>query len=484
MKKTTRRDFIKDASMLGLASLAAPMFLGGCEEVMDSIRERPVRRCIQDNDLVNAQLEIYKAAVSAMKALPNSDPRNWTRQAEIHQNFCPHGNWFFFPWHRVYLYYFEQICQQLTGETSFGLPFWSWCIEPRLPAQFWGAGNPLNNSTRVCTPTSVASPSDVGLGLVDGYLNQPNFGVFAGGNANSLRPGGSRQYGQIEGTPHNYIHGTFVRGDMATFMSPLDPIFWSHHCMVDVCWYEWNVLRNHQNTNDTTWTNFNYSGMFVDGSGNPAQMTTAVSVLLPLLNYRYASDFSCQPIADNQAIVDNDEAAFESVKSVVSKGAPIKLNVKERLTLADTAMTFSTEGKTVAAKLSPISRAISSDSERVLMKLNGVQEPDDASAFLRVFINKADASPKTSTSDPHYAGSFYFFRHSRNAAPETVNFQVDITETLQRLKSLGELSGDDDVAVSLVAVSTDQESNAQIELPVKAIEVNVVEVATEMLNMN
>jgi hypothetical protein len=30
--------------------------------------------------------------------------------------------------------------------------------------------------------------------------------------------------------------------------SPLDPIFWTHHCMIDRCWVEWNITRNHANT--------------------------------------------------------------------------------------------------------------------------------------------------------------------------------------------------------------------------------------------
>ena len=43
-------------------------------------------------------LAAYSAAVQAMKNLPQSDPRNWERQAEIHLNGCPHGNWYFLPW--------------------------------------------------------------------------------------------------------------------------------------------------------------------------------------------------------------------------------------------------------------------------------------------------------------------------------------------------------------------------------------------------
>src|SRR5262249_7851547 len=64
--------------------------------------------------LNDADLQAYRDAVKAMKALPASDARNWTKQAEIHNNFCPHRNWFFLPWHRAYLVAFERICRQLS----------------------------------------------------------------------------------------------------------------------------------------------------------------------------------------------------------------------------------------------------------------------------------------------------------------------------------------------------------------------------------
>jgi len=50
-----------------------------------------------------------QSAVAAMKALPQSDPRNWLRFSDIHRNFCPHGNWYFLPWHRAYILSFERF---------------------------------------------------------------------------------------------------------------------------------------------------------------------------------------------------------------------------------------------------------------------------------------------------------------------------------------------------------------------------------------
>ncbi|WP_449422154.1 tyrosinase family protein [Rhodanobacter lindaniclasticus] len=52
-----------------------------------------------------------------------------------------------------------------------------------------------------------------------------------------------------EGTPHNTAH-VIVGMDMGTGGSPLDPIFWAHHGMVDYCWAKWNIELHNDNPND------------------------------------------------------------------------------------------------------------------------------------------------------------------------------------------------------------------------------------------
>jgi tyrosinase len=42
-----------------------------------------------------------------MLNLPADHPQNWFRNAFVHLMDCPHGNWWFYVWHRGYLGYFE-----------------------------------------------------------------------------------------------------------------------------------------------------------------------------------------------------------------------------------------------------------------------------------------------------------------------------------------------------------------------------------------
>jgi tyrosinase len=82
-----------------------------------------------------------------MLKLPPTDPLNWYRHALIHTIDCPHGNWWFLPWHRGYIGWLETICRKLSGNPDFALPYWDWTESPKLPDAFLvGNLNPANYS--------------------------------------------------------------------------------------------------------------------------------------------------------------------------------------------------------------------------------------------------------------------------------------------------------------------------------------------------
>jgi len=78
-------------------------------------------------------LASYANGVRAMLKLPADHPQNWFRNAFIHLMDCPHGNWWFYVWHRGYLGYFEQTIRNLSGDSEFAMPYWDWTTLPQIP---------------------------------------------------------------------------------------------------------------------------------------------------------------------------------------------------------------------------------------------------------------------------------------------------------------------------------------------------------------
>jgi tyrosinase len=77
---------------------------------------------IPGRDAVSTALASYAKGVEAMLKLPADHPHNWFRNAFVHLMDCPHGNWWFYVWHRGYLGYFEQTIRSLSGDADFALP--------------------------------------------------------------------------------------------------------------------------------------------------------------------------------------------------------------------------------------------------------------------------------------------------------------------------------------------------------------------------
>ncbi len=79
------------------------------------------------------QIEKLRFALREMYALnswPN-DARSYNNMALIHQNHCQHGWERFLPWHRIYLYEFEQVMQEFCPDVT--MPYWDWTMPRYRP---------------------------------------------------------------------------------------------------------------------------------------------------------------------------------------------------------------------------------------------------------------------------------------------------------------------------------------------------------------
>lgn len=439
-----RRIFIQNLGWVSLG-LVSTTLLGGCESIREAIRNRPVRRRLRTGSTaVDNDIAIYRDAVAAMKTLPNADPRSWFAQAAIHGtagvgfNLCHHGTNHFFSWHRAYLLYFERICQALTGESKFGLPYWNWNQNPALHPAFLDNTSPLFEGSRV--NNSVAGQSNFTNVTLNPIFDDGNFFTFSS---------------QIEGTPHNRGH-THIGGTMGGFGSANDPVFWTHHCMVDYCWAKWNIELENDNTNDSGWLNTSWDH-FVDGSGNPVSVTAAITTLMPLLSYRYecstVGKFGC-PL-DLTTI---SAAEFRKLEARIKKGTDVRYEIRERVSISD-AKTLTIERPVeLESRVSTENFAAIVDAdasrERVFLSIRFSELPETNDFFLRAFINLPGANRQTSVDNDHYAGAFSFFgtlaptgRGQHSHAP---TFLINVTETLKTLKRTGQIRSGEPLTIQLV----------------------------------
>jgi tyrosinase len=467
LNNPSRRIFVQGVGVVSVALLSG--LLGGCEKLEEAIKNRPIRRRLRTGSAqVDADIVTYRQAVTAMKALPASNPISWAAQAGIHGtiaggfNFCQHGTQHFFDWHRAYLFYFEKICQKLTGNAKFGLPYWNWNQNPGIHAGFLDTSSSLFLAR---TRTSMSGSSSITTAALDPIFADSNFFTFGS---------------QIEGTPHNNTHG-YIGGTMGTGGSALDPLFWAHHCMVDYCWYKWNVDLGNDTTNDPTWIN-TINSHFVDADGVAATATAGITTLMPLLSYQYES--STIGSASGAASL-TSKAAFQKVEKRIRAGADIKYDIKRRVRLADRAGTsiarpFTTETKLTTDDLAAI---VNSDTakERVFASIEYAQLPATSDFAVRVFVNLPNASSRTPIEDPHYAGSFAFFG-TTPAAPTNEHrhqpsFLVDLTNTLQRLKRTQQLTASTPLTLQLVPNPFgDKFEKEDTELELTAIEIIITPV--------
>jgi tyrosinase len=352
-----------------------------------------VRRDVWKLDVWDPILVWYADAILEMQQRPLNNPTSWRYQAAIHDytrsrdplqqpddqlpspeeqrrfwSQCQHGSWFFLPWHRIYLAYFEQIIAGIVaakgGPDDWALPYWNYSDasnpnarklppafrEPNLPD---GRQNPLRIAARTAASNQdvlMSQPWQVDL---TGCLPQPFFTPpdpsrnetdpsFGGPRTQFMHGGGT--IGELENVPHGTMHvavgGFDPPGWMSRFNTAgLDPIFWLHHCNIDRLWSVW-IERDpaHADPTESGWlTDIDF--YFHDASG--AVVTHAAGAVVdtettPPFGYRYEdiSDPLAPPVEPEErerSAAMGEESVPEMVgateKPVTLTGEPVTAEV-------------------------------------------------------------------------------------------------------------------------------------------------------------
>jgi tyrosinase len=219
---------------------------------------------------------------------------------------------------------------------------------------------------------------------------------------------------------------------------------------------------------ETSWNHF------VDGNGNPVEVTAGITILMPLLSYRYESS----PIGRFDSLAALTTAEFGLVEERLRTGADVRFEIRRTVRIADRiSMTL---GRPFSARTSvspgDLTALIEGDDarERIFVRIKYATLPPANDFFVRVFINLPAASAATPTDDPHYAGSFAFFgtaAHDHGEHAPKTEFLVYATDTLQRLRAMGALPDGQPISIQLVAVPVgDQLATPGAELILEEID--------------
>jgi tyrosinase len=271
----------------------------------------------------------YAEAVAVLKQNAGPSPHRWWRhQTQVHglspdprdglRNQCQHNSWFFLPWHRMYLFFFESICrsiiQGLPGvpdaiKETWALPYWDYdrtdarLLPPAFRAEFIDGDlarpNPLFDTERDPDINSGAIGLTPFETTASGWFRAlpyaarfPNGASFGGPETafHHFSESGNASPGPLERTPHGNVHVTVggLNGKMGDFNRAAgDPIFWLHHANIDRLWEIWRA--NTGAGQDPVDLRFAGQGFaFLDASGTRTTLRCGNVLNTLNLNYTYA----------------------------------------------------------------------------------------------------------------------------------------------------------------------------------------------------
>jgi tyrosinase len=421
-----------------------------------------------------------------MKSRDPSDPTSWSFQANIHGtlgpvtsplfNQCEHGTIQFFTWHRGYLYYFERILREASGDPSLTLPYWDWTAQRALPIAFRDPSdstNPLYDATRFINdgselPTPVVSDDlDTALGFVE-FMTA----LFTGFSPS------------LEGSPHGAVH-VLIGGNMGSVPTAAnDPIFWLHHCNIDRIWNRWlNLGGGRANPTDPAFLDQVYS--YADAGG--ATATVRVRDILTSARLGYQYDDVPNPAAEATlalspaAGLSGAAAAGQGPKVVASSapaGAALAAAEARPLGFAPETVELAITPEGGPALRDAAGAAAPDRRGQILLDVKGLAFEQPPSFTYDVFLNLPADETDAETARLHRVGAVNFFVSRGHGAPGhgaqggpagTFDQRFDATRAVARLREAGRWH-DDALSVTLRPVTPVAPAGGEAEVEQRAKE--------------
>jgi len=422
----------------------------------------------------------YAQAVREMQGRQPSDPTSWSYQAAMHGTYsqpsepdwnnCQHASWFFLPWHRMFIYWFERIVRSIVvaqgGPKDWALFYWNYSSPypwNTLPPAFRAPTLPDGSANPLYLPDRRAAGIENGNRLPSSATSFAYAFTFI----NFVPPPAPGQFenatGALENQPHNIIHdlvGGPASGecDQGWMSDPncaaQDPIFWLHHSNIDRLWVNWLIRGGGRaNPNDQRWLTQQYS--FFDEKGGSVTMKVSDVLSTSKLGYRY-QDAPPRVARTRAAIV-----------APVKPQDPVEQPPHTEVAASDSVQLGSAP-TTVSVPLPPeakdaVAGAIVPPGEKpassVYLNVEGIKIDDHPGVVYEVYVDLPDAHEGTEPLvSPHFAGHITFFgaKHGHGhghgggeGEPEGLKHSFDITGLVNDLQQQG-LWSDDELSVTFV----------------------------------
>ncbi|MBI3796463.1 MAG: tyrosinase family protein [Deltaproteobacteria bacterium] len=496
MTNITRRSFLAAGVASVLSGLSATKGFGGIK----SNQRRYIRYNV-NSPQGQMMLDKFAKAVEIMRGTPpdfkdptypDYDPHSWTFQwfthwtnkyqafqyqkstdykAELIDAFPPgapkapaqamwnscqaHGinpdnpeqfqEWFFPPWHRLYLYHFEQIVRNVLNDSSFSLPYWDAVADPTLPAAFRDSSSALYDERYTTTnagvrlDNAVLSPNWLSVNCLNElfYIDSPtgSFGFCT----------------QVDINPHFTVH-VALGGDMSNGFNTAanDPIFWPHHANIDRLWESWNRLGGH-NPKDPKWLDRAFT--FADANGNLVQVPVSAATRVSQLGYSYDNyavppklvKFSQQELEKARAMP-QVTAALGPGGVTLGAGAAVVPLTPVAAMAEPTAM--------------PLARRVQSlaPGRQLYLILKELQAKANPNVLHGLYFDLPQGATPSGANDPHFVGGLTFSEaigtdHTLHDHVHGSTFAFNITETLQKLNA-NKMLGATANAITIVPTGT------------------------------
>ncbi|MBA0694907.1 hypothetical protein Goari_005169 [Gossypium aridum] len=447
------------------------------------IRYRPAAHLVDSR-----YLKKFEEALRLMRELDKDDPRSFMQQANVHCAYCNdaypqtlfpsqpiqvHNSWLFFPFHRLYLYFFERILGKLINDPDFAIPYWNWDSPSgmSMPEIYVGSNSPLYDSKR---DLSHLPPSLVNLnGGKDNDLSRelqikcnlnlmyremvrtkiPSLFFGKEYRAGSTADPGA---GSVEGGSHIAVHIWVgdkeepYHEDMGNFYSAgRDPIFYAHHANVDRMWNIWKTLpgKKRRDIDDSDWLDSAF--LFYDENKNLVRVKVRDCLDSRALGYDYQS-VDIPWLGSKATPRRRGRAPRRSPPSGRAPGQAMAAEINNTIAfpiVLDKIVRF----EVPRPKKSRTKIGKKDEEEEEVLVIENIQLDKDAPVKFDVCINDdddEDDGKPVGPEDSEFVGSFTNLPHGHGqpGAKLTTTLTFSISDLLEELG----IEGEDNIVVTLV----------------------------------